>query len=184
MVERAQSASLRLSERSEEAVAAYWRAHTDGLLSVAVFRSLAIAAITEANTAGVQLADIAVTAEMVRQQRRTASPLGLRPTSVQVDRRRLDGDIDRILAEAPDVDDLAESREARLRRLARSEPLVTVASSITTAMVARKATGWTRLLDRDPCSICRSWADGVIRSPGTRMARHLGCGCIQQPVFT
>lgn len=155
---------------------ALWALVEAGDLTVPRFRALGASLIAQANQAGVQLADMGLTAEVTRQLRRPTAPLGLRPTPVQVDRDRIAGGIDRIIAE-PDP-------KGALARLGRSEPLLTVAATVQTAMVRRGATGWTRQLDNDPCKVCSGWADGVVRSTGTRMARHVGCGCIQQPVFT
>jgi hypothetical protein len=186
-VEQTQAASLRLADRAERRITGLWQLHLRGQLTRAEFRAIAAASVAEANTAGVGLADIGVAAEATRALRQPVGPLGLSPTAVQVDQSRIAGDIDRIVDDRPvtvPADQLSESRNERLRRLARSEPLLTVAASVQTAMSGQGADGWTRRLDNDPCPACVGWADGVVRPVGTRMARHLGCACIQQPTWS
>jgi hypothetical protein len=182
-VRQAQAASLRLAETTAQRVSTLFSLYRTGRMSLAEFKARAAAVIATANTAGVQIADIAVAAEATRQLGRSVGPAGLAPTSVQMNADRIGRDIDRVIAADPDVIDLADSRDSRLRQLARSEPLLSTATAAHTAMSHHGATGWVRVLDADPCKVCRGWADGVVRSVGTAMARHNGCGCIQQPVF-
>lgn len=155
---------------------ALWAAVEAGDLTLPRFRSLGASTIAQANQAGVQLADIGLTAEVTRQLRRPSSPVGLRPTPTQVDRVRIGAEIDRIVA----TQDPAPS----LRSLARSEPFLTVATAVQAGMQRRGATGWTRRLSGASCPLCTGWADGVVRSAETRMVRHHGCDCIQSPVFS
>lgn len=179
----AQAASLRLADRTEDRLAALWRLYDDGNITLPEFKTLSAQTVTQANTAATQLADVAVAAEATRARGETVALAGLRPNEAQLDETRVRRDIDRILADTPDVGDLAVSREAALRRLGRSEPLLTTATAVQAAMAHHDASGWVRELDADPCKLCQGWADGVVRSIDTAMARHLGCGCIQQPVF-
>ena len=182
-MEQAQAATLRLADRLEVRASTLLALHRSDRLTLGEFRTGVALDVARTNTAVVQLSDVAVAQEATRQRGERVRPLGLRPTAEQIDHDRIRADVDRILAERPAVDDLAASQEARLRRLARSEPLLTAAATVHTAMERHGATGWTRLVDRDPCPVCRGWADGVTRAATVRMARHLGCGCIQQPVF-
>lgn len=174
-MEATQRATRRLAEVTESRLVALWVAVGAGDLTVARFRSLGASLITRANQAGVQLADIGLTAEITRQLHKPASPVGLRPTPIQVDPDRIIADIDRVLTEA--------DPEPHLRRLARSEPLLTVATAVQNGMKARNAGGWTRRLSGASCPLCTGWADGVVRSTDVTMVRHNGCDCIQSPVF-
>lgn len=186
-MDQVQAASLRLADALGADVAAAWDSFESGVLSRREFEAVVVSLVARANQAGVQLADIGVTTEMVRQTRLPASPLGLRPTAVQVDVDRMIADIDRIVTGSPETvapEDLSASRRSRLAEWSRSEPLLTVASSVQVAMAERGASGWVRQTDADPCRLCAGWADGVVRSPGTRMKRHNGCACIQRPVFS
>lgn len=171
-----QQASVRLAERTADQVDAWWQLVSEGRMSRTEFQARAVALVAAANTAGVQLADLGVTAEVARQLRRITRPLGMRPTAAQVDRSRIANDLDRIIARTDDP-------SGDIRVWVRSEPLLSVATAVTVAMVARGAKGWTRQLVGDNCPTCVEWADGVVRRPGTRMARHPGCDCIQSPVF-
>lgn len=184
---RTQAASRRLADRTAARVAELWAMAETGQITPTEFRRLAGIAVASANAQGVTLADLGITAELIRQRRRAARPLGLRPTAAQLNQSRIARDIDRILDEIPAIADtpelLSESRRGRLASWAASEPLLTVAMTVGVAMVARGAKGWTRQLVGDNCPMCIAWADGVTRQPGTRMARHPGCDCIQAPTF-
>lgn len=186
-MEATQSASLRLSEAVRDRIEGLWDLHETGEISLNDFRAAGVSLVAQANTAGVQLADIGLAAEVVRQLNRPASPLGLSPSRVQVDPDRISRDIARIInsvtPETVAFADVPEARRTRLGEWARTEPLLTVATATQAGMVARGAEGWIRRLDSDPCRLCIGWADGVVRAPTTRMKRHNGCGCIQQPVF-
>lgn len=172
----AQRASQRLAEATAARLTALWGLVEADDLPLSEFRALAAASVAQANAAGVQLADIAVAAEVTRQLRTPTSPLGLAPTAVQTAPERITADIDRIITrnDSP-IDELAQ--------WGRSEPLLTVATAVQTAMQQRDAKGWTRQLSGISCELCKGWADGVVRPPGTRMARHPGCDCIQSPQF-
>jgi hypothetical protein len=186
-VEQVQTASLRLADAVQERIARLWALQEAGEMPLGEFRARAAALIAQTNAAGVQLADIGLAAEVTRQLRRPAAPIGLAPSPVQTDQRRILADIDRILDETPltvSPGDLPESRSTRLGAWARTEPLVTVATAVQAGMQRRGAQGWVRQVDADPCRKCSEWADGVVRHPSTPMARHNGCGCIQVPVFT
>lgn len=174
-MKQTQTATRRLAERTEAQIGALWATVEAGDLTLARFRPLGATLIAQANQAGVQLADIGLTAEITRQLGAAARPIGLRPTPVQLDRDRIIGEIDRSIASStPDVE---------LRTLARSEPLLTVATAVQDGMKRRGAQGWTRGLSGVSCPLCTGWADGVVRSPGVTMVRHHGCDCIQSPVF-
>lgn len=175
-----------LARRTESELVALWRRHETGGVDGDGFVTAAAALLTQARAAGVTLADLALTAEIARALRSAATPLGLgvdadEPARLAAGVRTvLDADV----ASATTPDELSRSREARLARLARDVPLQAVADAAGTAMAARGVAGWVRVTDADPCVRCSAWADGKVRPPGTRMARHVGCSCIQQPVFS
>jgi hypothetical protein len=186
-VQQVQAASRRLAEATGNRLVALWSLVESGDLTTARFRQLASAAVASANMQGVSLADLGLTAEITRQLGRRAAPLGLLPTRTQTDQARIARNIDDIIGSTPasatSAADLSESRKARLHRLGRSEPLLTVATAVQTGMARRDARGWTRGLSGGSCPLCVGWADGVVRSTETRMVRHVGCDCIQSPVF-
>ena len=165
-----QQAANRLADRTRRQITALWE--TDR----ARFNTLAPALVARANTAGVHLADIGLTAEITRHLRRPTRPLGLRPTAVQVDQSRMRDNITRITA------DLEQPARA-LGEWAASEPLLTVATTVQTAMQERGIERWTRGLSGGSCPLCNRWADGIARPVSVPMARHPGCDCIQSPVF-
>lgn len=184
-MEQVQRAAATLADRAAATIDAMWDRVEDGALSVAQFRALAASVIAAANTQGVSLADLGVTAEALRQLR-DAAPLGLTPEPVQVDQDRLSVALHRIITadidSAVTADEIAASRRARVTRFARDETLLTVATATQRALKERKA-GWVRRTDPNPCTICVNLADGKVRSANVAMARHKGCACLQQPVF-
>lgn len=186
-MEQVQAASRRLAEATGDRLAALWALVEADLLTLARFRALAATLVTRANAQGVALADMGLTAEITRQLGRRAAPLGLRPNRAAVDMRRILADIDRIIANTPvsatTPEEVMESRQDQLRRLGRSETLLTVANAVQDGMARRGAQGWTRGLSGGSCPLCTSWADGVVRAATVRMARHPGCDCIQLPQF-
>lgn len=175
-MQKTQQASNRLADRTRATVTALWARHKAGELTLGQFRALSAAAVAQANTAGVAIADVGLAAEVSRHVRKPTRPLGLRPNAVQVDQDRMAADIDRMVERLDDP-------EAELGDWAASEPLLTTASSVQAAMQARGIPGWTRQLSGTSCPLCTGWADGVVRSPGISMVRHKGCDCIQSPVF-
>jgi hypothetical protein len=174
-VRTTQTASNRLADRTRSRVVALWRLVAAGQLTRAQFRARAAAVVAQANTAGVSLADVGLAAEITRVLRVPTPPLGLKPNEIQLDQDRMADDIDRIL----DNDD----PEAALGDWAGSEPLLTVANTVQTGMAQRGIERWVRQLSGTSCPLCTGWADGIARSVGTPMARHVGCDCIQAPVL-
>lgn len=178
-----QRASERLAARTAGRVEALWAQVATGVITLNQFRSYAAAVIVQANAAGVTIADLGLAADLTRNLGRVTPPLGVQPNSNQLDQTRVEAAIDTVLDMEPDeVSDLSESRRLRLAQVARSEPLLTVATTVTAGMVARNLPGWVRQVDADPCPKCIAWADGVVRPAGTPMRRHNGCACIQRPV--
>jgi hypothetical protein len=186
-MELVQSLTRRLAEDTSTKVLALWAAVESGELSQREFRSLAASLIATANAAGVTLADLGLTAEVIRQTRRPSVPLGLRPDRVQADQERIAVGLDGVLAEQPSRADtpelLAESRRARLSQFARSEPLLTVATAVQTGMARHGAQGWVRQTSGKSCPLCVNWDDGAVRPATVRMIRHNGCNCLPAPQF-
>lgn len=176
-MQKTQQAARRLADQTRATVVALWARQTAGEITSAQFRTLAAAAVAQANTAGVTLADVGLAAEVTRHLRRSVAPLGLTPTDVQVDQDRMARDIDRITARTLEPED-------QLGDWASSEPHLTVAATVQRAMPRHGIERWTRGLSGGSCPKCTGWADGVARPTSVPMARHVGCDCIQQPVFT
>lgn len=174
-MQQVQTAARRLADRTSAEILALWAQLEAEEITPARFRSAAVVVIAQANAAGVTLADLGLAAEVARQLGRAARPLGL-SDAVAVDQARIGAGVDQAAS--------GDSPPAALDRLARSEPLLTVANGVQLAMVAHGAAGWTRMLTGTSCPLCTGWADGVVRPAQTRMARHVGCDCIQAPVFT
>lgn len=171
-----------MSSRTEAQIVELWRQHLDGEFDLDRFVVLAAAVVARSNARAATIADLALAATIARQLGRSVGPVGIVETSDQdvlrdAVRKVVDTEVE------AEGDDLAESRESRLARLARNEPLMTATKAMGAAMAARGITGWVRRTDVDPCPKCIEWADGVVRPPTVRMARHIGCSCIQQPVL-
>lgn len=79
----------------------------------------------------------------------------------------------------------AERRQpitARAVRLARNESLTAGADAYTEGMTLRAVPGWVRVTGPTPCPLCAGLAAGdEVLPPQARMARHVGCSCVQRP---
>lgn len=168
--------SVLLSEATGNHLVEMWEATEAGGLDPETFRVLVPAVVARANSKAVALADLGLTAETSRYFRRPIQPLGLQPTKTQVDQTRIARDVERIF-------NTGGSATEKFYRLGRSETLLTVAAAMQVGLVLRGVKGWTRQLIGTSCDLCVGWADGVVRRPTTRMARHLGCDCLPNPVF-
>lgn len=174
-MQKTQQVTVRLADRTTALVVALWSRVESGDLSEDEFVALAAAAVARANAQGVSLADLGLAGSITRAQKAPTRPLGLQPDAMQVDQDRIALALRTIIAGA-----VAE-RLFRLKRLARAEPLVTVSKSVQKGLLVHRM-GWIRVTDPDPCPLCTSLADGVVRPAEVPMARHRGCACIQQPV--
>lgn len=175
-MQETQAATRRLAERTRSDVTALWALVRSGRLTRAQFRIQASAVVAAANTAGVTVADLGLAAEVTRSLGTPTPPLGLLPNDIEVDQDRMGDDIGRLLGDFDDP-------EGPLGDWAASETYLTVANTVQTAMAERGIAAWVRVLSGTSCPMCTGWADGIPRPVGTRMARHIGCDCIQQPVF-
>lgn len=173
----------RLLAANETAVLALWARHLAGDLDEATFVVLAAAEIDRANARAVTAADAAVAAVLTAQLRRPVPPVGF---PVATGQPRLREAVRTVLADPVDypqtVDELAESRAVRLGRLARAEPAGAAQNAVHEVMQRQPVQGWRRAVNAGACPLCRRWADGKVRRPTVRMARHIGCSCIQQPI--
>jgi hypothetical protein len=175
----------RLADRTEHRVEALFRSHERGEMSRDTFVSLAAALIARARTQGVALADLALTAEVMRALGNTMRPVGLRAPPDDFERLRgsvgtvLDQDVASVETEL----DRRESVAKRLTRLARDSSAEAVVWA--TAMVgqAHGLTGWVRETSLQPCIVCSNLADGVSRPYSVMMKRHTGCLCVQRSVI-
>jgi hypothetical protein len=174
-----QAASQRLAERTRRTVTGLWALRRDGVLTLAQFKARATAEVAKANSAGVSLADVGLAAEITKALKKPTGPLGLRPDDVQLDQQRMADNIDRILDDTADDFDPEDS----LGDWAASEPYLTVATTMQVGMRRHGIDRWVRVLSGRSCPLCEGWADDIARSVDTPMARHIGCDCIQQPVF-
>ncbi len=177
-----------LATATEADVARLWQLRLVAGLSESRFLRFVGLAIVRANVAATSLADLVLTALVIRHLRQPVSPLGLVPTPAQIDVERLSEAARTVLvtdvASIDTAEGLEESRARRLRRLARAEPLGTAQDSLQRAMAQRELAGWLRSTGPDPCERCRGWADGQVRAPTVAMKRHPGCTCEQVPQFT
>jgi hypothetical protein len=181
-----QAASRRLADRTAAQVVALWGQVRDGSLTEDQFRVRAAAVIAVANAKGVSLADLGLTAEVIRHTGLATSPLGLQANEVQVDQARIADRLSDILTNDPDGaddDEIDVSRQDRFGDLARSENFLTVATATQDGMRQRGIERWVRVLSGTSCPLCTGWADGIARSVDSPMARHIGCDCLQQPIF-
>lgn len=179
--------AVALAAGTERDVLRLWHRHIDGTISERRFVAVAATLLAGANQRACSLADLAVTAAVIRHLRDVVPPLGLHPDPVEIDVDRLADVVDGVLAaeiaSATTVDALAASRTSRLAITARAEPLTTTQNAMGRAMTEREIPGWTREVSGRACSLCRSLA-GVVLPPNARMVRHAGCSCVQTPVFT
>lgn len=173
----------RLLASNEAAVLALWAHHLADEFDEATFVVLAAAEIDRANARAATVADAAVAAALTAQLRRPVPPVGFPLISGQ---SRLREAVRTVLTDPVDypqtAGELAESRAVRLGRLARAEPAGAAQNAVHEVMQRQPVSGWRRSVNSGACPLCRRWADGKLRRPSVRMARHIGCSCIQQPV--
>lgn len=173
----------RLADRTEREIVALFRRFDSGSIDREQFASLAAVVIARARVQGVGLADLTLTAEVIKQLRRRTAPLGLTPPDGDYDRLR--GSVSSVLD--ADVkfegDELKRSWLDRLIRLARDSSAEAAVWGYGMGMQRRGAQGWVRVTDANPCPVCTNLADGIARSPDIMMKRHTGCACTQRVVF-
>lgn len=178
--------TVTLGRHAERNVLTLWRRHLAGDVSEQRFVRFSATVLAQANAQAVNLADLALTAALIRHLRDVVTPLGLQPEDVEVDLDRLSGVIGGVLdadiVSATTTEAVETSRAARLAVTARAEPQVTLQNAMTRAMTEREVPGWTRELSPGACPLCQSLAGDVL-PPTAHMVRHAGCSCVQTPVF-
>lgn len=173
----------RLARQTEREVTALFRRFDRGAIDRDQFVALAAAVIARARARGVALADLSLTAQIVRSLREPVPPLGL--LAPDGDSERLQRSVASVLSEEVDFDgpQLARSRSDRLARLGRDGAAEAAVWGMRLAMIERGVRGWIRVTDLDPCRVCSNLADGVVRPPSVVMKRHTGCACVQSAVI-
>lgn len=130
--------------------------------------------IAGANSAAASVADITVANDITRETGSASAPLGI--TRPKNDEARLTKAVQTLIADG--------GSKARFERLAESEVLDS-ASRATDQAIRRnlRVTGWVRVLNAGACHRCQEWAEGGRVFPQkSRMKRHNGCTCKQQPI--
>ena len=127
---------------------------------------------------------MAMAAQLTRLTRTLVAPVGLEPSRADQERlRRALADVLDARPETVPDDALADSQASRLDRLADNEPAESFVTGMRDALTAHEVEGWTRQTDSQPCPLCVSLADGVVRPPTVRMSRHTGCACWPMPAL-
>jgi hypothetical protein len=174
---------VKLAADTEAKILRLWERHRAGMLTRDGFITAAAAVIARADQSAVRAADLAVAAAILRAVGETVGPVGVTTDATQEKFRRAIRTVLDDPIEADDPEQVNESVQARLGRLARAEPLAAGQAALTQAMSAQGVDGWVRVTGPDPCPLCQSWADGVVRSPTVAMLNHVGCACVAQPVI-
>lgn len=179
--------TVALGGAAERDVLMLWRRHLAGEISQQRFVAASAVVLARSNARAVSLADLALTAALIRHTRDGVPPLGLLPEDHEIDQDRLAGVVGAVLAaeivSASTAEQITTSRTARLSVTARAEPQITLQNAMTRAMTEREIPGWTREVSPGACPLCRGLAGDVL-PPTAHMVRHAGCSCVQQPVFT
>ncbi len=175
----------RLAQQTEWRIEGAFQRYEAGTLDKEAFVAVAATLLLRARARGVTLADIAVSVDATRALGQIAAPLGLAVPDGEGERlhRAVRTVLDQQVETPKTPEEMSESRRARLKRLARDSAAEATVWATNLAMGGQGATGWVRMTDPDPCPVCQSLADGVIRSPLVMMKRHTGCMCVPQPVI-
>lgn len=175
-----------LAARTEREVVALFGRYQRGAISQGRFVDLAATVIARARAKGVSLADLSLTATIIRTLGQRTAPLGLTPPAD--DTERLTQSVATVLGQEIDSattpDALRESQALRLGRLARDSAVEASVFGLSLGARTRGLDGgWTRETDPDPCPVCTGLADGVARPWTVTMKRHTGCACTPRPAF-
>ncbi len=161
----------------EDALVALEDARAEGVLPQAKFEAACMVVLVKAKATGVQLADLALSAELTRLYKRLVPPLGLSlPADAQDTARQA-------LRDTLDSPQYAVNATAAMAVLGRSETLSAAQEATSDALIVQKVEGWTRDLNDGACELCRDLAGEVLPAKA-RMWHHKGCGCSQRPVTT
>lgn len=173
-----QTTVTQIRNSTDRQVLEAWRQYGLGRISQPQFVQLAAAIVATANGAAVAVADLALSAELVRVTGTTYAPIGMLPTAY--DQPRLEKGIASLLKDAKAGDDITD----RLTRFARSEPLTAANDAYSKAVsTSTPVAGWVRQMDSDPCQLCRWWwREGRVWPSSYKMPHHKGCSCTQRIV--
>lgn len=173
-----QSTVATIRNSTDKQVLEAWRQYGLGRITQPQFVQLAAAIIARANGAAVAVADLALSAELLRVTGATHSPVGMLPLAY--DQPRLEKGVTSLLADAKAGGDITD----RLTRFARTEPLTAANDAYSRAVsTSAPVTGWVRQMDGDPCQLCRWWwREGRVWPSSYAMPHHKGCDCTQRIV--
>lgn len=175
----------RLVDRTEKEITALFGRWQRGEISEDQFEVLGATVLARARARGVTLADLGLSV-LISQQLGPTSPIGFQlPDDEQL---RLRKSVRSVLDLRPDSagnpEQLTTSRLTRMQRLARDTSAEAVIYAASQIMQRREVQGgWVRETDSQPCVMCMSLADGVVRSWSVQMKRHTGCTCFPAPSF-
>jgi poly-gamma-glutamate capsule biosynthesis protein CapA/YwtB (metallophosphatase superfamily) len=152
-----------------------------------VFLAAGAAVVARAASRATAAADLSLAAALA-EPGSPPLPLGLTPepdTAVRA-RKGLATLLDTLPGDPPEDGELAAARRepitARAVRLARNESLSAGADAYAEGMTRRRVPGWVRVTGPDPCPLCTDLAARAEVLPAShRMARHVGCSCVQRP---
>ena len=193
-VEAYQAQTAALAAGTAVQVAAVFAAVQAGAIVTAEAAGFIAAVVNGANASATTLADAYVSTRIETLTGVPTPPIGV-PTVDAAD--RLEAAVQTILdeAEVPPTEPTASNGDApseslqkaqfRLTRLAQSEPLITTQIIAVEAMDKQpEVIGWRRVLDADPCELCRFlYANGRVYKTSTMFQRHPNCNCQPEPVL-
>lgn len=167
----------KLASATEDALVALEDARADGVLPQAKFEAACLLVLLKAKLTGVQLADLALSAELTRLRKRVVNPLGLSLPDDAQDTAQA------ALRDTLDSPQYAVNAAAAVAVLGRSETLAAAQEATSDGLIVHGVEGWTRDLNEGACELCRDLAGDVLPA-SARMYHHKGCGCTQRPVTT
>ncbi len=152
-----------------------------------VFLAAGVAVVARAASRATAAADVSLAAALAPAGT-PPLPLGLVPADGVSEhaRKGLVSLLDLLSGEATSDGPAAAARRApimaRAVRLAREQSLDAGQRAYADGMTRRRVPGWTRVTGPDPCPLCAGLAGrGEVLPAAHRMARHVGCSCVQRP---
>lgn len=195
-VDQFQAATEQLASDTERSALALYGQYRAGQLDDTDTAVLLAGLINRANASAASLADVWLAVQIEEQVGQPVPTVGALPVDdserlVKAANTVLNGSAsysrqDHVTADQPveieiPANDVtaANGAEARLARLARSEPLEAAHQATHDAMQQQPLVeGWVRHMDADPCQLCRWWwREGRIWPRAHRMPTHKGCNC-------
>lgn len=173
-----QGAVAKIRNSTEKQVLEAYRQYGLGRITQPQFVQLASAIVAQANNTATALADLSLSAELVRVTGTTHAPIGTLPKGY--DQARLAKGVTTLLEDVAAGEDITD----RLRRFASSEPLTAATNTFSQGVSGSDSIeGWVRQMDGDPCQLCRYWwREGRVWDKDHRMPHHKGCACTQRIV--